>query len=127
MRIACGLMMFLFITVSASTLQQKTIAAIDQINIFPAVLSGLIVSYLEGGGTLVHRGNFEIPNSPVCTLQRIDTYLACGGDGGSIHFLDVNSCKIMHKFEGHTGAIMSLAVLPNGRFASGSADETVRI
>jgi WD40 repeat protein len=127
MRIAYGLMVSLSFTISASILREKTIAAINHTKIFPTALCGLIVSYLEGGGKLVLRGTFEIPKVSIFTLQRIDTYVACGDNRGNIYFLDINSVKVMHKFEGHSGEIISLASLPGSRFASGAADETIRI
>ena len=50
------------------------------------------------------------------------------GDNPPIILWDVSSGEVLRTYRGHTGDVLSLRILPDGRhFISGSADGTLRI
>lgn len=53
---------------------------------------------------------------------------ACGAvQEGTIELVDVGACTVIHSEKAHSGAVWSLALLPDkSGFVSGSADKTIK-
>lgn len=65
---------------------------------------------------------------PCFVLLPTPGQVACAGDGGDIHFLDLPSGRQLAVFQGQSAAIDAMALAPDGgRFATGSRDRTAKI
>ena len=55
-----------------------------------------------------------------------DTSVALSAEGGVVRLWDARTGAEAARLEGHTSRVTALAVLPDGRLASGSDDRTIR-
>jgi WD40 repeat protein len=53
--------------------------------------------------------------------------MMAGGDSAMMRVVDFESGECVHTLAGHTSPVFTLAVMPDGKLASGSLDKTVRV